>query len=107
VISVARKKPRPWDGAKLFIGVRGSLAKAAVVDTKSLTVNVNLPGTSTGHNAVSANGRFAFIAIVGRPAGVAIVDLHSLSLAAFYRYPAWDNAHGLIFEPDNDGDTAE
>jgi hypothetical protein len=54
---------------------------------------------------VSADGRFAFIAIEGRPAGLTIVDLRSLSVAAFYRYPKWGKPHGLIFEPHNDGDT--
>jgi YVTN family beta-propeller protein len=101
------------DGAIMVIGLRDSPAKAAVVDMKSLTVKwVDLPGFTTGHNAVSGDGRFAFIAVEGLSKGppdpgVVVVDLRSLSVAAFYRYPGWGKPHGLIFEPSDDGDTSD
>jgi len=93
------------NAAIMFIGLRGAAA-AAVVDTRSLTVKqINLLGITTGHNAVSDDGRFAFIAVVGPPdSGVAVVDLQNLSVAAFYAYPGSGQPHGLIFEPSDDGD---
>ncbi len=97
------------DGAIMFIALRNAPAMAAVVDTRSLTVKqVNLPGITTGHQAVSDDGQFGFIAInaVSDP-GVAVVDLHSLSVAAFYRYPVGREPHGLIFEPRDNGDNAD
>lgn len=97
------------DGRTLFIGLRGKPARAAVVETGSLAVRtVSLPGITTGHNALSTDSRFAFIAIEGPPEpGGAVVDLQNLSVAAFYRYPGGGKPHGVIFEPIDDGDNAD
>ena len=101
------------DGKLMVIGLRDSPAMVAIVDTSAMTVKqVSLPGSTTGHNAVSGDGRFAVIAVEGLSKGppdpgVAVLDLRSLSVTAFYRYPGWEKPHGLIFEPSGDGDTAD
>jgi YVTN family beta-propeller protein len=90
------------NGKTLVIGLRGKPASIAIVDADTLTVkSVNLPGSTTGHNQGSANGRYAFVAIESSStsvAGVAVVDLRDNRLVTFYPYPGGGRPHGMDWE---------
>jgi DNA-binding beta-propeller fold protein YncE len=61
----------------LTVGLRGTPATVAIVDTATLTHDiVTIGGASTiaGHQWTSANGHFTFAAFEGPGAGVAVID---------------------------------
>jgi DNA-binding beta-propeller fold protein YncE len=61
----------------LTVGLRGSPAQVAIVDTGTLAhdvVTIGGPGTIAGHQWTSANGHFTFAAFEGPGAGVAVID---------------------------------
>lgn len=98
------------DGKTLVIGLRDKPAQIAVVDTATLDAEtVALPGSTTGHNWGSTNGRYSFVVVEadpaqGYPAGVAVVDHRTNSVVAVYPYPANESGergrpHGLFYEP--------
>jgi DNA-binding beta-propeller fold protein YncE len=92
------------DGGTLVVGLRASptgQARMALVDTRTLaTTYVELPGhTTTGHQGVSANGAFTFMA-VERPGAVAVIDNRSGTLVDEYPYPGAPVPHGVFYEPE-------
>jgi DNA-binding beta-propeller fold protein YncE len=61
----------------LTVGLRGTPAQVAIVDTDTLTskvVTIGGPGTIAGHQWTSKNGHFTFAALEGPGAGVAVID---------------------------------
>jgi DNA-binding beta-propeller fold protein YncE len=61
----------------LTVGLRGTPAQVAIVDTNTLTshlVTIGGPGTIAGHQWTSKNGHFTFAAFEGPGAGVAVID---------------------------------
>lgn len=65
------------DEKLLTVGLRGSPAQVAVVDTRTLAydiVTIGGPGTIAGHQWTSPSGRFTFAAFEGPGAGVAVID---------------------------------
>ena len=65
------------DETQLTVGLRGSPAQLAVVDTRTWAfdiVTIGGAGTIAGHQWTSANGRFTFAAFEGPGAGVAVID---------------------------------
>lgn len=84
----------------LVVGLRGTPAQMALVDTDTLAVSqVSLPGTTTGHQWLSANGRFTFIAVES-PGGVAVVDNKAGTVVDVYPYPGGSRPHGVFLEPE-------
>jgi DNA-binding beta-propeller fold protein YncE len=61
----------------LTVGLRGTPAQVAIVNTDTLTyhvVTIGGPGTIAGHQWTSKNGHFTFAAFEGPGAGVAVID---------------------------------
>src|SRR5439155_2317092 len=61
----------------LTVGLRGSPAQVAVIDTESFAskiVTIGGSGTIAGHQWTSPNGHFTFAAFEGPGAGVAVID---------------------------------
>lgn len=92
------------DGRTLVVGLRASptgRARAALIDTVTLaTTYVEMPShTTTGHQWLSANGRYAFMAVES-PGGVAVIDTISGAVIDEYAYPTGGTApHGVFHEP--------
>jgi DNA-binding beta-propeller fold protein YncE len=67
------------------------------------------PGTTTGHQWLSSDGRTTYIALEGLPGRVAVVDNRARELVTTYLYPnGLTKPHGVFFEQprqaDLDGD---
>jgi DNA-binding beta-propeller fold protein YncE len=61
----------------LTVGLRGTPAQVAVLDTATLTsqiVTIGGPGTIAGHQWTSPNGHYTFAAFEGPGAGIAVID---------------------------------
>lgn len=83
----------------LTVGLRGSPAQIAVLDTETLTyeiVTIGSTGTIAGHQWTSPNGHFTFASFEGPGAGVAVIEHgeHSLVLDIL-DYPG--RPHGVTF----------
>jgi YVTN family beta-propeller protein len=89
------------DGRTLIVGLRGTPARMAFIDTASLTTEyVSLPGTTTGHQWLSRNGEITFMALEGTPGKVAVVDNRTRMLLTTYVYPnGRTRPHGVFYEP--------
>lgn len=90
------------DGRMLIVGLRGIPAQMAFVDTTTLQVTrVDVGGTTTGHQWLSEDGRFTFIAVEG-PAtmgSVAVVDNVRRKLVTSYPFPGGGQPHGVFYQP--------
>lgn len=92
------------DGKTLVVGLRSSptgRARAALIDTQTLTTRyVEMPGhTTTGHQWLSANGKFTFMAVES-PGALAVIDNEAGALVDEYPYPGGGSrAHGVFYEP--------
>jgi DNA-binding beta-propeller fold protein YncE len=89
------------DGDTLIVGLRGTPARMAFIDTKTLSTEyLSLPGTTTGHQWLSRNGAVTFIALEGTPGKVAVVENRSRTLITTYDYPnGRTRPHGVFFDP--------
>jgi DNA-binding beta-propeller fold protein YncE len=102
------------DKRTLIVGLRGIPARMAFIDTHTLaTTYLPLPGVTTGHQWLTRNGRFTFMALEGSPGPnppptsgqVAVIDNRSRSLATLYPYPnGKPRPHGVFYEPQRAGD---
>jgi DNA-binding beta-propeller fold protein YncE len=90
------------DGRTLIVGLRGSPARMAFIDTTTLaTQYLSLPGTTTGHQWLSRNGAITFIALEGTPGKVAVVDNRARTLVTTYDYPnGLTRPHGVFYVPE-------
>jgi YVTN family beta-propeller protein len=88
------------DGHTLVVGLRGVPATAALLDTRTLAVRfVDLPAhTTTGHQWLSANGKYAFMAVES-PGAIAVIDIAAGMLVREIPYPGGPLPHGVYFEP--------
>jgi DNA-binding beta-propeller fold protein YncE len=88
------------DKRTLIVGLRGTPARMAFIDTRSLTTEyLALPGGTTGHQWLSRDSRFTFIALE-TPGAIGVVDNRTRSLVTTYPYPnGLTRPHGLFFEP--------
>jgi YVTN family beta-propeller protein len=93
------------DKQTLIVGLRGTPARMGFIDTDTLATSyLSLPGTTTGHQWLSRNSRFTFIA-VENPGQVAVVDNRSRQLVTTYAYPnGMTRPHGVFYEPSREGD---
>ena len=86
------------DNEWLIVGLRGTPATMAMLNTDTLAVRqVPLTGTTTGHQWLSANSKYTFIA-VENPGGIAVVDNDAGAQIAFYPYPGGQRPHGVYYE---------
>lgn len=88
------------NGKTLVVALRGTPAQISLVNVfKELSVQtVNIAGTTTGHEWLSANGRYSFVA-VETPGSVAVVDNRTAQVVATYAYPGGGRPHGVFYEP--------
>jgi DNA-binding beta-propeller fold protein YncE len=89
------------DGRTLIVGLRGTPAKMAFIDTETMaTQYLSLPGTTTGHQWLSRNGAITFMALEGTPGKVAVIDNRTRTLLTTYNYPNGRiRPHGVFYEP--------
>lgn len=89
------------DGRTLIVGLRGTPARMAFIDTETLvTQYLSLPGTTTGHQWLARDGATTFIALEGTPGKVAVVDNRSRTLVTTYNYPnGRTRPHGVFYDP--------
>jgi hypothetical protein len=87
------------DKRTLIVGLRGTPARMAFIDTKDLTTEyLALPGGTTGHQWLSRDNRYTFIALES-PGQIAVVDNRARSLVTTYPYPnGLTRPHGLFFD---------
>lgn len=85
----------------LVVALRGTPAQITLVDTDAFTARiVSIPGhTTTGHQWLSANGKYSFVGVEG-PAGIAVVDNDSGATVADYPYPSGSRVHGVFYAPE-------
>lgn len=87
------------DGKSAVIGLRETPSRAAVVDLTTLGVqSAPLPGTTTGHNTISANGEYSFIAVEGA-SGVAVFLTETQQYLTLYPFPGGGRPHGIFYDP--------
>jgi len=94
------------NGKMVAIGLRGTPAQLATVDVRGdLSVEwVDIAGSTTGHNWLSANGRYSFIAVEGRAIdgeepGIAVIDHRTQQVVGRYPFPGGGKPHGVFYEP--------
>jgi YVTN family beta-propeller protein len=100
------------DKRTLIVGLRGTPARMAFIDTGTLaTTYLALPGTTTGHQWLSRNSRYTFIALEGSAgppvvAGqIGVVDNRRQTLVNTYPYPnGMTRPHGVFYEPGGEDD---
>lgn len=88
------------DGRTLIVGLRGSPARMAFIDTETFaTQYLALPGTTTGHQWLSRDGAVTFMALEGTPGKVAVVDNRERELVTTYAYPnGRTRPHGVYYD---------
>jgi DNA-binding beta-propeller fold protein YncE len=100
------------DKRTLIVGLRGTPAKMAFIDTRTLTTEyLSLPGVTTGHQWLSRNSRYTFMALEGSAVPpttsgqIAVVDNRSRELVTTYPYPnGKPRPHGVFYVPGHDDD---
>lgn len=91
------------DGETLVVALRGTPAQISLMDTETFSVRmVNIPGhTTTGHQWLSANGTYTFVAVEG-PGGLAVVNNRTGAVIADHPYPnppGGARPHGVFYTP--------
>lgn len=88
------------DKQTLIVGLRGTPARMAFIDTETLATSyLSLTGSTTGHQWLSSNSRFTFIALEN-PGQIGVVDNRLRSLVTTYPYPnGMLRPHGVFYEP--------
>jgi len=92
------------DQKTLVVGLRAPTsgpARMALIDTETLTTSyVLMPGhTITGHQWLSRNSRYTFIAVES-PGAIVVINNSTASVVAEYPYPTGGSQpHGVFFEP--------
>jgi hypothetical protein len=77
-----------------------------LLDTDTLQVRfVSFPGYGiSGHEWLSANGKYTFIAleslVTTKPGAIAVVDNDSGEILDTWPYPGGPWPHGVFYEPD-------
>jgi DNA-binding beta-propeller fold protein YncE len=93
------------DGKTLVVGLR-SIPQMALMDTETLEVRfVTFPGFSiSGHEWLSANGRYTFIALeaasTSSPGAIGVVDNRTGDVLDTWTYPGGPWPHGVFYEPE-------
>jgi len=94
---------------QLTVGLRGTPAQLAIVDTRTLTfrtATIAGPATIAGHQWTSPNGHLTFAAFEGPGAGIAVVD-HRQGDAVVRTLDYPGRPHGLILVRSHENDDDE
>lgn len=97
------------DQKTLVVGLRAPVsgpARMALIDIKTLTTTyVQIPGhTITGHQWLSTNSRYTFIAVEG-PGALVVIDNRTATVVAEYPYPnGGSQPHGVFYQPSREAD---
>ena len=92
------------DGKTLVVGLR-SIPQMSLMDTETLEVRyVTFPGYGiSGHEWLSANGKFTFIALesldLTKSGAIGVVDNDSGQILNIWPYPGGPWPHGVFYEP--------
>ena len=89
------------DGNTLVVALRGNPGVVSFVDLNdglAVTPMTISGATTTGHNAISKNGRFSYVVIEGATPGVALVDNKKHEVIATYAYPGGGRPHGIVYD---------
>jgi len=94
------------DGRTLVVALRGTPARVDLVDTASGSVRpLEISrATTTGHQALSRDGQFTFVAIEGAKGkdepegvpGVAVIDNKTGEVTRRFEYPSGGRPHGVF-----------
>lgn len=88
------------NGKVLSVGLRTMPAAVAIVDAEAFTVSeiiqVAGPGTLAGHQWMSPNRRYVFVAFEGPGAGLAVVDRRT-GVVTNHPFPGGGRPHGLDY----------
>jgi hypothetical protein len=94
---------------QLTVGLRGTPAQVAVVDTRTLTfepVTIGGAGTIAGHQWSAPNRHWTFAAFEGPGAGVAVIDHRAgNTVVQTLDYPG--RPHGVAFVPAHGADETD
>jgi DNA-binding beta-propeller fold protein YncE len=92
------------DGGMLVVGLR-SIPQLALMNSETLSVRfITFPGYGiSGHEWLSANGKYIFVALestsVGQPGAIAVVATDSGAILDTWTYPGGPWPHGVFYEP--------
>ncbi len=92
------------DQRTLVVALRADTpAQVSFVSVKTREMQVRrvaVPGTTTGHQWLSRNGRYTFVATEGEgtAAGVAVIDNWTLRTVDHYPYPGGGRPHGVFYD---------
>jgi YVTN family beta-propeller protein len=92
------------DGKTLVVGLR-SIPQMALMDTDTLDVrSVTFPGYFiSGHEWLSANGKYTFIALesldLTKPGAIGVVDNDTGEILDIWTHPGGPQPHGVFYEP--------
>jgi YVTN family beta-propeller protein len=92
------------DGTTLVVGLR-AIPQMALMDTETLEVRpVTFAGYGiSGHEWLSANGKFTYIALESmdstKPGVIAVVENDSAEIRDLWTYPGGPWPHGVFYEP--------
>ena len=93
------------DGKTLVVGLRSVPSQMALMDTDTRVVRfVAFAGYGiSGHEWLSANGKYTFIALestdVTKPGGIGVVENDSGTILDVWPYPSGPLPHGVFYEP--------
>jgi hypothetical protein len=87
------------DESFLVVALRATPAEVDVIDLRTLSVSrVVFTGVRiTGHNWLSANGRYTFVSL-DDPGGVGVIDHRTNSVVATWPYPGGGSVHGMFYD---------
>jgi YVTN family beta-propeller protein len=87
------------DESFLVVALRATPAEVDVIDLPDVSVSkVVFPGVRlTGHNWLSANGRYTFVSL-DDPGGVGVIDHRTNSIVTTWPYPGGGSVHGMFYD---------
>jgi YVTN family beta-propeller protein len=90
------------DGKTILASWSGlhSPTAVSVFSTATLTsVAVSLPRGTASHTDLTADAKFGFVSLAGRPQGIAVVDIEAAAVHAFYPIPGAGLVHAVRYAP--------
>lgn len=87
------------DESFLVLALRATPAEVDVINLRTFAVSkIVFTGVRlTGHNWLSANGRYTFVSL-DDPGGVGVIDHRTNSVIATWPYPGGGSVHGMFYD---------
>jgi DNA-binding beta-propeller fold protein YncE len=89
-------------GSRVVVALRGKGTSGLISVIESgrtpRAQRVPVGGTSTGHQAVSSDGRFAYVAVTGPSPGIAVLDLERTSVVTTWPTTPGGAPHGVYLD---------